>query len=399
MNFDKSSLDLDKQPQRDSDKSTQHFLTPVEKVIKAAIVHSATDVHIKSNRASRLRVLTELRKTDVKATDHDIYDFCIKYMPMDIKKIDRFKNREIHSIDSTVVVFRRRLRLHLYRSNNDVCCTLRLLSENIPQLSALNLPASLSKFIDQKSGLVLVTGATGSGKTTTIASIVNEINKKRKCFILTIEDPVEYLYSEEEATIEQREVGHSVQSFSSATVDALREDPDVIVVGEMRDLETIQNALTLAETGHLVFGTLHTKSVVESIDRIVDIFPSSQQTQIRVQLTSVLNGIVHQQMLRSGNHVVVLCEVLMMDNVLSGLLKNPQNTQSSIRDHMRGKLDSGCVHLVDNAFWHIASGRLTPRDLENVLCLDDQKLLAGRLSAMISGKKNAKPTNQTLQHS
>lgn len=397
MTFDKTSLNLI-EPHSEPSKEARCGASSVEKVIKAAIQHNATDVHIKSNRASRVRILTELKKTDVYATDQDLYDFCNKYMPMDRDKIERFKSREIFSIDSTVVVFQRRLRLHLYRSNNDVCCTLRLLSEKIPKLETLNLPNSLSKFIGQKSGLVLITGATGSGKTTTIASIINEINQTRKCFILTIEDPVEYLYVEAEATVEQREVGHDVKSFNAATVDALREDPDVIVVGEMRDLETIQNAITLAETGHLVFGTLHTKSVVESIDRIVDIFPPSQQTQIRVQLTSVLNGIVHQQMLRSGNHVVVLCEVLMMDNVLSGLLKNPNNSQSSIRDHMRSRTDSGCVHLVDNVFWHINSGRLKPRDLENILSDDDLRLLASRLSTLAPVSKNNPQSASKNQH-
>jgi twitching motility protein PilT len=354
-------------------------VNPVEIAIKIAINHKASDVHVKSNRQTRVRVKTELKKTDVVASIEDVYAFCRKYMPMDIKKIEAFQNKEIFSIDSTVVVYKRRLRLHLYRSNNDVCCTLRLLSESIPELSKLNLPASLAKFIDQKSGLVLITGATGSGKTTTIASIVNEINKRKKGFILTIEDPVEYVYTEAESTVEQREVGHDVVSFSKATVDALREDPDVIVVGEMRDLETIQNAITLAETGHLVFGTLHTKSVIESIDRIVDIFPSSQQQQVRVQISSILNGVVHQTMLNSGDNIVVLCEVLMMDNVLSGMLKNQDNKSSTLRDYMRSKGDIGCVHLVDNAFWHINAGRLQLSDVKHYLSEEDQRLLANRL--------------------
>ena len=147
----------------------------------------------------------------------------------------------------------------------------------------------------------------------------------------------------------------------------------------MRDLETIQNAITLAETGHLVFGTLHTKSVIESIDRIVDIFPSSQQQQIRVQISSILNGVVHQTMLNSGDNIVVLCEVLMMDNVLSGMLKNQDNKSSTLRDYMRSKGEIGCVHLVDNAFWHINAGRLQLSDVKHYLSEEDQRLLANRL--------------------
>lgn len=376
MPLDKSSFSIE---DTRSEKVEPALFNPVETAIKIAINYKASDVHVKSNRQTRVRVKTELKKTDVVATANDLYEFCKKYMPMDEAKIEDFKNKKIFSIDSTVVVYKRRLRLHLYRSNNDVCCTLRLLSENIPNLAVLNLPPSLAKFIDQKSGLVLITGATGSGKTTTIASIVNEINKKRKGFILTIEDPVEYVYTEAESTIEQREVGHDVASFNKATVDALREDPDVIVVGEMRDLETIQNAITLAETGHLVFGTLHTKSVIESIDRIVDIFPSEQQQQIRVQIASILNGVVHQTMLNSGDNIVVLCEVLMMDNVLSGMLKSQDNKASTIRDYMRSKGDIGCVHLVDNAFWHINAGRLQLSDIKHYLSEEDQRLLANRL--------------------
>ena len=359
----------------------------IERVIYAAIQNKATDIHIKSNRCTRMRIMTVLKKTNLSATENDIYEFCQKYMPFDEDKIDRFKNHEIYSIDSTVVVFKRRLRLHLYWGGGQVCCTLRLLSEKIPALQDLNLPASLAKFTEMKSGLVLITGATGSGKTTTIASIVNEINKTRRCFILTIEDPVEYVYGEEEATVEQREVGHDVASFHRATIDALREDPDVIVVGEMRDLETIQNAITLAETGHLVFGTLHTKSVVETVDRIIDIFPPTQQSQVRVQLASVLNGIVHQQMLSSNNNIVVLCEVLMVDPVISGMLKSASNNNSTIRDYMRNRTSEGCVHLVDNAFWHITAGRLLPQDVSSFMGEDDLKLLASRLVSVRSTSK------------
>lgn len=363
-------------------------LNSVETAIKLAISYKASDIHVKTNRETRIRIKKELKKTDVRVTEQELYDFCRKYMPGDESIIQSFIDKKIFSVDSTVVCFKRRLRLHLYRSNSNICIAFRLLSESIPNLDSLNLPHSLSKFTTQKSGLVLICGATGSGKTTTIASIVNEINKTRKDFILTIEDPVEYVYEEYEATIEQREVGHDVTSFERATVDALREDPDVIVVGEMRDLETIKNAITLAETGHLVFGTLHTKSVVESIDRMVDIFPPEQQPQIRVQLSSILNGIVHQTMLNSGEGIVVLCEVLMMDSVLSGMLKNPaQSGASQIRDYMRGKAESGCVHLVDNIFWHITSGRLKIADVKNYLSEPDQQLLANRLSKFAITKK------------
>ena len=356
----------------------------VENLILMAIKENASDVHAKTDRQSKLRiktVLNEITDTRCRPKEDDLYAFCYKHMPADKERLDAFRRKQLFSIDSTVIVHNRRLRMHLFRSMSGPCATLRLLSEKIPDLDKLNLPPSLHNFIQQESGLVLITGATGSGKTTTIASIVDAINRTRPVFILTIEDPVEYLYHEAMATIEQREVGHDVKSFGQATVDAMREDPNVIVVGEMRDLDTIQNAITLAETGHLVFGTLHAKSVIDAVDRMIDVFPPEQQQQIRVQLSSVINGIVHQQMVRSNGQIAVLCEVLMFDAVLRNQIKNAGTNPASIRDGMRSRTKEGCVHIADNAFWHIQQGRMTFEDVKQRLSSSDLMLLQAQLNA------------------
>lgn len=360
---------------------------PVEKLIAIAIAQHGSDVHVKTNRISRIRIkttLVDIKIPECQATVNDLKNFCYQYLSTDKERVDTFfdENSSLYHLDATVVVLNRRLRLHMFYAGDYPCATLRLLSEGIPELSKLNLPDGIENFTHLTKGLVLITGSTGSGKTTTIASVVNAINLTRPCFILTIEDPVEYKYAEAMATVEQREVGHDVENFSAATVDALREDPDIIVVGEMRDLETIQNAITLAETGHLVFGTLHAKSVVDAIDRMIDVFPPIQQQQIRIQLASVLAGIVHQQMVHANNQISVLVEMIQFDDVLANMVKTPGGSTANIRDTMRSKADIGCVHLVDNVFWHIQCGRLKAEDVTDRLSEADIKLLQNKLATL-----------------
>ena len=350
------------------------------RLLEYAIEQKASDIHITTNRPSTVRVKGEILKTDVVISRNELMSFCQEYGYCTDSRYTDFINGLRKSVDSALTFNNRRFRVHLYQSINNTCAVLRLLAEKVPTLESLNLPSSVGKFITASSGLVLICGATGSGKTTTIASIIDRINKTSSQVIITIEDPIEYVYTEADSVIEQREVGTHVESFNQATVDALREDPDVIVVGEMRDLETIKNAITLAETGHLVFGTLHTKSAIDAIDRMVDIFPPEQQQQIRVQLASVLYGVVHQQLVTSRGKVVALCEVLMVDAVIGGVIKQPNKSQlNTLRDYMRGKKETGCVHVVDNALWHIQSGRLIPEDIKFNLTDEDFRMLMARL--------------------
>jgi twitching motility protein PilT len=187
-----------------------------------------------------------------------------------------------------------RFRVNVYRQRGTYAACLRALGDSIPALNSLGLPPVVEETSRKPKGLILVTGPTGSGKTTTLAALLNHINQTRAEHILTIEDPIEFTYKNSKSVIHQREVNEDTRSFANALRAALREDPDVILVGELRDLETIQLAISAAETGHLVFGTLHTSSAAQTVDRMVDVFPSSQQTQIRVQLSSSLLAVFSQ---------------------------------------------------------------------------------------------------------
>lgn len=221
-----------------------------------------------------------------------------------------------------------RFRANGFRQRGSVAVALRLIPYHVPPLDELGVPAVVQGFTELAQGLVLVTGPTGSGKSTTLASMVDRINSTRPCHILTIEDPIEYVHQHKVAAVNQREVGTDTASFAIALRAALREDPDVLLVGEMRDLETIQTALTIAETGHLVFATLHTNDTAQALDRIVDVFPGDQQSQIRVQLANALTGIVYQRLLpRTGGGRVAAYEVLLATSAVRNLIREGKTRQ------------------------------------------------------------------------
>jgi twitching motility protein PilT len=206
---------------------------------------------------------------------------------------------------------------------------MRTIPFEIVPLETLGLPASVRQFADLPRGLVLVTGPTGSGKSTSLASLVDIINMTKPSHIMTVEDPIEFLHNHKLSVVNQREVGEDTKSFAEALKHVLRQDPDVILVGEMRDLETIHTALTAAETGHLVFGTLHTQDAPQSVDRIIDVFPSYQQQQVRVQLASALQGVVTQQLLpiRSGRGRAVAAEVMVATPAIRNLIREGKTHQ------------------------------------------------------------------------
>src|SRR3954464_13198582 len=205
-----------------------------------------------------------------------------------------------------------RFRVNCFFQRGSISAAFRRIPQEIPQLQELGLPAVLEEFTRKPRGFVLITGPTGSGKSTSLAAMIDIINREREEHILTIEDPIEFLHSHQSCIVNQREIGADAEDFSLALKSALREDPDVILVGEMRDLETMATALTAAETGHLVFATLHTQSTAQTVDRIIDISPAVQQAQVRMQLSISLQGIVTHQLLPTadGSGRVVACEVL-----------------------------------------------------------------------------------------
>jgi twitching motility protein PilT len=221
-----------------------------------------------------------------------------------------------------------RFRGNAYHQRGSVALSLRLIPYRIPTFADLGLPAVLSSWVDLPQGLILVTGPTGAGKSTTLAAMIDAVNQRRACHIITIEDPLEYVHRHKKAAISQREIGLDTESFSRAMRSALREDPDVLLVGEMRDPETIQTALTIAETGHLVFATLHTNDVGQAVDRIVDVFPGAKQSQIRVQLAGSLTGIVSQRLMpRIGGGRVGAFEVLSATFAVRNLIREGKSSQ------------------------------------------------------------------------
>jgi twitching motility protein PilT len=217
-----------------------------------------------------------------------------------------------------------RFRGNVFKQRGCVAMVLRMIPFNVLTFDDLGLPAVVSTLAERPRGLILVTGPTGSGKSTTLAAIIDKINKERKGHIITVEDPIEFIHSHQGCIVNQREVGTDTKSFATALKYALREDPDVILVGEMRDLETVAAALTIAETGHLVLATLHTNSAAESINRIIDVFPSNQQSQVRAQLSFVLEGVLTQTLLQksSGRGRVMCAEIMVATPAIRALIRD-----------------------------------------------------------------------------
>lgn len=222
-----------------------------------------------------------------------------------------------------------RFRVNIYKQRGSYGIAIRVVSLKIPTIEELGMPSVLYELARKQRGLILVTGPTGSGKSTTLAAIVDYINKERSCHILTLEDPIEYLHKHAKSMVNQREIGSDSTNFAVALRSALRQDPDVILVGEMRDLETMSIALTAAETGHLVLSTLHTIGAAKTIDRIIDVFPPFQQQQIKVQLSTVLEGIISQQLLpkADGSGRVAALEVMVTNTALKNLIREGKTHQ------------------------------------------------------------------------
>lgn len=222
-----------------------------------------------------------------------------------------------------------RFRINAYFQRDSIAFSIRYLSSTIPQLEELNLPEVLKELVRRPNGLVLVTGPTGSGKSTTLAAMIDRVNELSSLHIVTVEDPIEYVYKPKKCVISQREVGADTHSFAAALKHVLRQDPDVILIGEMRDLETMQAAITAAETGHLVFSTLHTTSASQTIDRIIDVFPPYQQTQVRSQLASTLQAVISQRLLKRADVPgrVPVTEVLVANAAVRNLIREGKTYQ------------------------------------------------------------------------
>ena len=317
-----------------------------------------SDFHIRSGSALAYRQTGEIVMVkEVIIKEQDLKDL----LSMNCNEVETQRFETTHELDSAVMISGLRFRANFYKTINGPAAVLRRVEIKIPEMDQFNLPQSLYDIVDFHKGLVLVTGPTGSGKSTTLAAIINEINKTRSANIVTVEDPVEFIHKDNRSIVSHREVGKQTKSFAAALRAALREDPDVILVGEMRDLETISLALTAAETGHLVFGTLHTSGAPSTINRIIDVFPPEQQEQIRAQISTSLKMVVTQRLLKTkdGQGRVAAFEVMKCTPPIQNLIREakihqiPSIMQTAVRDGMitmeksieelvkSGKIDQG----------------------------------------------------------
>ena len=279
-----------------------------------------SDFHLRGGSDIACRIMGDIViQKNSKIENKDIDEILKKNCSEEEIKIFNIKKE----LDCAIMLGGLRFRANFYKTLKGSAAVLRRVEATIPQMDNLNLPPILYELIDAHKGLVLVTGPTGSGKSTTLAAIINQINETRSSNIITIEDPVEFIHSDKKSIISQREVGKQTESFAKALKGALREDPDVILVGELRDLETIGMALTAAETGHLVFGTLHTSGAPNTINRIIDVFPPEQQGQIRAQIAESLKMVITQKLYKKkdGSGRIAAFEVMVCTSPIKNLIR------------------------------------------------------------------------------
>jgi twitching motility protein PilT len=326
-------------------------ISPIDHYIAEVVRFGATDLLLSPKSPPRVRVDGQLRPIPgAEALSAEAVEQTLWSMLPDELRAELVKDKEIDfsfSYGDT-----HRFRANCFVQQGSLALSLRCIPLDIPTPAELNLPASLEGICNLPQGFVLVTGPTGSGKSTTLASLIDYINERRPVHILTIEDPIEYVHNHKVGAVSQREVGLDTNSFERALRSALREDPDVILVGEMRDPETIQFALTLAETGHLVFATLHTNDAAQAIDRISDVFPPERQTQIKVQLAASLAGVVSQRLVpKVDGGLVAAFEVLLATPAVRNLVREGnshqlRNVMHSSRAQGMQTLETGLNDLV-----------------------------------------------------
>ena len=299
----------------------------VEHIIDMARQAGASDVHLVCGLPVKFRLAGRLENAGVDGDAPLSHDDC-EQLARRLAGDDFDRIQRIGELDRAETIGGVRVRINLFRQQGHASAALRLLSDRIPALETLGLPPAVMDFPRIQRGIVVVTGETGSGKSTTLAALIDSINHTRAENIITMEDPIEYVYTPDQSVISQREIGQDTESYSNALRAVLREDPDVVLIGEMRDLNTIETALTAAETGHLVLATLHTNSAADSIDRMVDVFPEGLQRQIRMQVSTCLHAVLSQQLVRRrGGGRVLAAELMIVTPAIRNLIREGKTPQ------------------------------------------------------------------------
>ena len=326
-----------------------------EEICKLAIANEASDIHLQMGQVPKMRVHGALMDVgSFGAVDDPELILSLLSEPQK----ERFEIEK--EMDLSVTLAEYRFRVNVFHQKGKLACALRVIADQIPELSSLGLPEVVKSFTKLRQGFVLITGPTGQGKSTTVASILNEINKEKSVNIVTIEDPIEYIIKPIKSLVAQRELGEDTLSFDKALRSSLRQDPNVVFVGEMRDLETIQLALTVAETGHLVFSTLHTNSAAQSIDRIIDVFPEGSKAQVRMQLASVLSAIVSQRLIPTiDGQRTVATEILVANPALANTIREGKTFM--IDNIIQTGVDQGMVSLEMSLARLVKSGKVEER--------------------------------------
>jgi len=336
--------------------------TKLKELLSLAVANRASDVHLMMGVPPKIRVNGELQLTPNWIEVDDGLTLEMIESLLDAKQKEKLeKDKEI---DFSFETDEARFRANVYWQKETIAGALRILSNTIPSFEDLNLPEILRDFIGMKQGFVLITGPTSHGKSTTVASVLNEINKTRNAHIVTIEDPVEYLLKPEKSIISQRELGGDTNDFPSALRSCLRQDPNIVFIGEMRDLDSIQSALTIAETGHLVFSVLHTNSAAQTIDRIVDVFPGNVKEQIRIQLASVLTAIISQRLLPStdGGRVPAF-EIMISNSAVKNIIREGKTFM--LDNVIQTSADVGMVGLDTYLAKLVLNGKVKEEDAVN----------------------------------
>ncbi|MDT5062913.1 MAG: twitching motility protein PilT [Acidobacteriota bacterium] len=325
----------------------------IDDLLRIATAHGASDLHLKAGSFPYMRIGGELRPVVDAQTLSQEDTLDMAFSMMSNRQKQRFK--EVSEVDIAYGVSGvGRFRANIFQQRGTVGIVLRVIPDNTRSTSALGLPPVIDKIADEQRGLILVTGATGSGKSTTLAAMIDRINATRSGHIVTIEDPIEFLHRDKRSFVTQREVDVDTRSFAEALRGALRQDPDVILVGEMRDLETIETALTAAETGHLVLSTLHTLDATETITRVVSSFPSHQQKSVRLQLAGILKAVISMRLVRAakGRGRVPAIEIMIPTGLIRDYIINEEKTYL-IREAIAAGTSQYGMQTFDQSLFHL----------------------------------------------